>query len=472
MKEDYNSEKHRGLITVLSIIAVLLIGVGIFFYYSFFRQTKSELIEAVPTDAIFLYEVNDNASFTKDITPLLPYFNELFSMEALPAFETMYNALPTNEYDITLSGHPFENRATLLFNMHMEKNAFKRLLKALSIAPENCEKFEQQKIYTYGTNFQKLYFVYFNHILSITTNKDLLKKAVFQHLHPKNLLSVDEFKKLYDLAEKNKTHNWIFINAAYMDNLGQYFKPGTSAKIQSVKTLATWGAFQLRIASNEVFLSGYVTASSNLLSRFGDVTPDTATPEELLPYHACWYHRLELPSYDICYFSMPQDSAGIYPYMLVRRDTLGNAYTPFADQHQVEAMMIAYPNGIFPVNDSIKIPEGSTFDTNQYKFFTCKSNGYLFATSENALSAYNQDIAGNGNIGENRFYKFAKGNIASNNLIEFTLYNTAESKPMLPLLNELGAKSRFGQELRIFSFTFSDITDGYATVNIYLNFLK
>lgn len=472
MKVDYNNEKHRGLITVLSIIAVLLIGVGILFYYSFFRQTKSELVEAVPTDALFLYEVNDNTSFAKDITPMLPYFNELFSMNALPAYETMHNALPESQYDITISGHSSENGTVLLFNTHIDKNAFRRLLKTLSIDPANCEKFEQQKIYTYGTNFQKLYFVYFNHILSISTNKDLLKKSVIQNLHPKNLLSVNEFKQLYDIAEKNKKQNWLFVNNTYWNMLSEYFTSDVASKLQVIKNLSNWSAFQIRFSQNEILLSGYATLDDGKLGQLKEIKTDCDIPDNIMPYHTCWYHKLEFPDHDICHFALPGDSTILYPFMLVRHDTLGQAFSPFINEQYAEDLKAAYPNGIYPVTDSITVPEGSMFDTNRYTYFTVKGNAYVYATSPEAIAAFNRDFATNGPIDGNRYYKFSKSNTATNNILEYAYYNTQDKKPLASKLSEKGKKTNFGQNLLIFSLSVSDISDEYASVNLYLNFVK
>ena len=53
-------KENRPWLIWLTIVAVLLAGVGIFFYYNLFRQSKSELIEAIPTDAAFIFTLNDN----------------------------------------------------------------------------------------------------------------------------------------------------------------------------------------------------------------------------------------------------------------------------------------------------------------------------------------------------------------------------------------------------------------------------
>ena len=199
MKEEYNTEKHRGWAIWLSIFALLLIGVGIFFYYSFFRQSRSELIEAVPTDAQYVFEINDNPAFQKGVASMAPYFTEAFALDVLPAYEDIYKQM-AGTYDLTISGHRSANGIRVLFNTHIEKAVFKKLLRALSIDPANFTSFEHYKIYTYGTHFKSLKFAYFNHILTVSDDIDLLKKALIQHTHPKNLLSDKSFKDLYNLT--------------------------------------------------------------------------------------------------------------------------------------------------------------------------------------------------------------------------------------------------------------------------------
>ena len=127
--------ENRPWVIWLTLIAIILAGVGVFFYYTLFRQEKSELIEAIPTDAAFIFALNDNDGFVTSTTKVAPYLNELFVLDALPAFETMRGKLPAGEYDLTVSGHPGNDGVSILFNMHADKAAFKRLLRALSIDP-------------------------------------------------------------------------------------------------------------------------------------------------------------------------------------------------------------------------------------------------------------------------------------------------------------------------------------------------
>ena len=230
--------ENRPWIIWLTIAAVMLAGVGVFFYYNFFRQSKSELIEAIPTDAAFIFALNDNDGFVSATREVTPYLNELFVMDALPAYETMRGKLPTGEYDLTVSGHASNEGVSVLFNMHADKAAFKRLLRALSIDPNNYISFEGSRIYTYGTNFKSMKFVYINHIISISPDVELLKRAIVQHAHPKDLLSDKQFKEMYNLTEKNRKQNWLIINPErYTPYLSSFLTEDLSKKLSNLLIL-------------------------------------------------------------------------------------------------------------------------------------------------------------------------------------------------------------------------------------------
>ncbi len=256
--KNYARESRPWLIWA-TIIAVICAGVGIFFYYNLFRQTKSELIEAIPTDAAFIFAVNDNDGFVTSTSTVAPYLNELFATDALPAFETMRSKLPKGEYDLTISGHAEDDAMNVLFNMHADKAAFKKLLHALSIDPRNYTAFENNRIYTYGTNYKSVKFALVNHIISFSTDMELLKRAIVQHAHPKDLLSDKKFKEIYNLTEKNRKQNWLIVNPErYLTYLSSFLKEDLMGNITGSLEAAGWTAFQLRFSGNEMFMSGYM----------------------------------------------------------------------------------------------------------------------------------------------------------------------------------------------------------------------
>lgn len=475
MKEDYTPEKHHGWIIWLSIFAVLIIGVGIFFYYTFLRQTHSELVEAVPTDVEYLFEVNDNETFYQTVTPLLPYFNEAFAMEALPAYETVYHKLPgRNPYNLTISGHPTENGTHILFNTHIEKAEFKKLLRALSIDPANYKKFEQYKIYTYGTNFKSLKFAYFNHILSISDDVELVKKALIQHTHPKSLLNDDIFKDLYTLTNKNVKQNWLILNCpTYGKSISELFTKEVVSNVKENNLFTSWAAFQLRISKNEVFLSGYTPASSEAKTFKQKVNQQLS--EGFLPFNTEWFHKTghrARSQYATCKFSLAADSSRHYEYFVIMQDSLLKTFIPYGDIDKAEALRNNYPNGIYPVTDST-FQGRLVAESKNYAFFEERNGNYIFAPTEDALNLYNKAMSSNGNILDNRYYKFSKNNVASTSIEEFTYYNSESNGHTQCVFSKIGKATKLGQQLTIFTASCTDISnDDYAAVNLYMNFNK
>lgn len=466
MKEEYNTEKHRGWAIWLSILALLLIGVGIFFYYSFFRQSRSELIEAVPTDAQYVFEINDNTAFQKGVASMAPYFTEAFALDVLPAYEDIYKQM-AGTYDLTISGHPSANGLRVLFNTHIEKAVFKKLLRALSIDPANFTSFEHYKIYTYGTHFKSLKFAYFNHILTVSDDIDLLKKALIQHTHPKNLLSDKSFKDLYNLTSKNLKQNWVLLqDPGYSQHLATFLTEEAYARMHKAIPMSDWSAFQIRIGHNEVILSGYAAATDQLKEAARQNAKRTFdTPSEMLPFVTEWYYQKAGDNYATCTFSIAGDSSKHHEFLIVMQDTIHKALVPFGNEEHADAFRNQHPSGIYPVTDSTftTFPELSPA---HYALFVERADALLFAPTQEALTLYYKMLSNKGKISSNRYYRFSQNNAASSNILDFTFYNTGTSAKSF--FSKAGQQSFIGRDLAIFSANCTDVTDEYASVNIYI----
>lgn len=471
MKEEYNCEGHRAWVVWISLIAVILMGVGIFFYYTFLRQTPAALIQVVPNDAVFLFEVNDHDDFVQTTYKgIQPCLNELFAMDVLPAFETVSGKMAASEeLPLIISGHASEKGLSLLFNARADKHAFRKLLRSLSIDPANYTSYEQYKIYTYGTNYKSLKFVYFNHVLSVSDNVELLKKALMQHTHPKNLLSDKSFRKLIEVAVKNQKQNWLFVhNPVYFEFLSTWFNESVTSVLGKLKTLSEWSGYQLRISQNEVFLSGYATVDNPKLVDLAGRKSVTEYPDERMPFNTIWYYREAMPDYAAHRFAMLNDSNAICRFLLVPHDTLGKAYNPFEGSAWTDSMRLAYPTGIYPVTEDIQMPDATIFGTDVYRCFIDRDGYYVFAPSMEAMAWYLRDLSRNGALASNRYYMFASTNTASDNLLEFDYFNSSSQRPLFQLMSDKGKTSFVGQHLRVFSITCNAVDDGLASVNLYL----
>ncbi len=472
MQEDYNTDRQRYWIFWVSMVAALLVGVGIFFYHHFFKQSKSELIDAVPADAVFLFDINDHQAFARDIASLRPYFNELFAMDALPAYETVYNSLPEKAYDLSISGHNYGSGFSLLFNTRLDEASFKRLLKELRLDPSNYSSFEQQRIYTFGTDYKSLKIVYCHHILSISDNLELLKKSIVQQRHPKNLLSERRFKDLYSISEKNRKQNWLFIkNQQYADFLKGFFNIDGGALFKSIPQQALWSAFQLRITPNEIFLSGYIASDDATFKGMKNQTPHGDVPDDRIPFTADNYCLIDRGSYGVCSFTIRDDSLQRH-YLLASHDTLTGKFDPFEESHLLDTLRNKYPDNIYPATDRIILPEKPAADTLTYAVFTVSGDQYLFAVTPEDIAFYNKELASKGELADNRYYKFSKGNIASSNVLEYAFFNNADRRPLDNSLSGKGKLTQWGKDLRIICISCHTTADSFVPLNIYINFGK
>lgn len=489
-------KENRPWLIWLTIIAVILAGVGIFFYYNFFRQSKSELIEAIPTDAAFIFTLNDNDGFVSGTREVTPYINELFAMDALSAYETMRGKLPDGEYDLTVSGHVQGNIVSLLFNTHADKAAFRRLLRALSIDPNNYTAFENNRIYTYGTNFKSVKFVYTNHIISFSTDVELLKRAIVQHSHPRNLLSDNGFKKMYQLSEKNQKQNWLIINAKdYIPYLSAFLKGEASKALAECLNPIGWMALQLRFSGNGMHFSGYTFVSQPDNSGFGFFDQRTGNGREitsLFPAKADWYAQLETPKLrennkvkalqhaeqlvelnpsEVGYFSFRTDSCS-QRFVIMLPDSNKNALEVFfGNATAADSARNAHPDGFFPI--PFPLPQLlPTIAPDSAMWFVEKDNALVFSDSKEALKAYQNSMKSVGDLTQNRLYPYVNEAVASSSLLNFVIFNEEGNAFWTERLSDKGNASRFGKELRIFSFSCEtmDVKNGLLPVNLYLLF--
>jgi hypothetical protein len=487
---------NRTWIIWITIFAVIFAGVGIFFYYTLFRQSKSELIEAIPTDASFIFTLNDNDAFVNSSAHLIPYLDELFVMDAMPAFETMRGKLPAGEYDLTVSGH-YENEALkLLFNMHADKSAFRRLLRALSIDPNNYTSFENNRIYTYGTNFKSVKFVYLNHIISFSTDVELLKRAIVQHAHPKNLLSDKQFKAMYDLSEKNRKQNWLIINPKkYTAHLSSYLNESMSNQLSKCLENAGWTALQLRFSGNEMHLSGYTLLENTDNEDFElKIKKKSGEMEIVDRYPAsvdCYTHleirnardfklkRLfddkqtirDLALSEIGYFTMHGDSTK-YHYAILLPNSEKNALEIFyKDATKADSVRAAHPDGYFQTPQPL-LPLLKALAPDSATWFVEADNALVFADSKEALTHYLNSLKATGTLTQNRLYPFVNEAVASSTLLNFVIFNEENNTFWTDHLSEKGKISRFGKNLRIFSLSCDAVEEDQhlVPVNLYLLF--
>ncbi|HOF46532.1 MAG TPA: hypothetical protein PLZ46_07100, partial [Bacteroidales bacterium] len=151
----FNESYKKKVLLGGTFLGVVLIFLGIFFYYIFFKQHNANLIETVPVDAAYILLLNDNESFNKTLAQVSPFLNEVFFFEAFQGCQFIVNKAPSKhqkkENNIIASGHFVENKGVLLYSTQMSELNFNSLLNSLQIDRRNYVEFEKERIYTYGT---------------------------------------------------------------------------------------------------------------------------------------------------------------------------------------------------------------------------------------------------------------------------------------------------------------------------------
>jgi hypothetical protein len=256
-------------ISFFTTIAIIIFGVGMFLFYYFFRQVNAKLIETIPPDAAFLFQINDNEIFIKTSKTIHPFICPFFELNAYPGCQFFLDQLPGKYNQVVFSGHATDGKFAILFACKINERAFTQLLSKLQIDVKNCQKFEQCKIYTHGTHLKRFMFTYHKGIFVASENMNLLKKAISQLKNPKNLTTTKSFVTLFNVTEKNKKQNWLILNnCSYFSNFQPFFNPETNSSFVRFSANIPWAAYQVRFSGLEMLLAGYVSVNNRFENDF------------------------------------------------------------------------------------------------------------------------------------------------------------------------------------------------------------
>ena len=264
-------ERRLNILAIATTAIIIIFGGGVYFYYYFFRQVNAKLIETIPTDAAFLFQINDNETFLKTVKHIYPYINPLFGLDAYPGCQFFVDQLPGKYNQVVFTGHSNGDNFSILFACKISERAFKQLLAKIQIDERNHVKFEQCKIYTHGTHLKRFVFTYNNGVFLASENVTLLKKSITQLKNPKNLTNLKSFETLYNILEKNKKQNWLILNnKRYFSHFESFFTNETNTLLTHFASSISWTAYQVRFSKLEMSLSGYLSINDSFQEYFNN----------------------------------------------------------------------------------------------------------------------------------------------------------------------------------------------------------
>lgn len=492
-----NSSSKAWLISS-AVIGIVLIFVGLFFYNNFFRQTNAPLIETVPAEAAFVFEINDNEQFVKSSASLMTYLTDLFAIDGLAGFESFLEKMPKKDGQILVAGFVEDDKLVPLFSTRMDQHYFKNLLKVLQIDPRNNIKFEEYEIYSYGTHYKDFKFVFHNGVFSVSEDIELLKKTIVQLKYPKGLTNMKSFKELHELVDKNVKQNWLLINPQEYVN---YLKTKTGEQYvdfwDSYAGVAEWCAYQVRFSDVEMFLSGYAYTENPMVQKFAEGNAPAEFPQRVVPITAnaitviddenhqqlfkyfkqnqsiATKEQLDdferIAPVQSVFFSLSTDTLS-YRYCVLKLDTTCASYVSFfADSLAADSVLRNSQNGIYSCDAISLAPLFSSIGNgNDYHCFMQVRDCYVLADTVAALEHY-KAIAKNTNyIESGNSFRFAASNTPSDAVCNFLFFNHDEvlKKYMEPTF----AKKSKMNDLKVFSFSLAVPTQKMVSSNIYLKF--
>jgi hypothetical protein len=219
-----------------------------------------------------LFQINDNETFIKSSKTIYPHINPLFGLDAYPGCQFFVDQLPGKYNQVVFSGHPNGETFSILFACKIKERAFELLISKLQIDVKNCIKFEQCKIYTFGTHLKRFVFTYHKGIFLASENMLLLQKAINQLKNPRNLTTLKSFETLFSITEKNKKQNWLILNHnRYFSNFKSYFVDESNNTFTQFSTNVPWSAYQVRFSGLEMLFSGYIAVNTTFQSYFNSL---------------------------------------------------------------------------------------------------------------------------------------------------------------------------------------------------------
>ncbi len=463
----------KKIIIGLTFFAIVLIITGIFSYYNFFRQHNATLIDAVPPDATFIFKINDEELFLKNITHISPYLNEIFSFDAFIGSQSFIDKSSIkgdkSKHKIMISGHRIEEQDAILYLATMDPGTFKDLLKTLRIDSRNCINYEKEKIYSYGTHFKKFYFVCHHNIFSVSESLPLLKKSILQHKQLQNLFDQKDFKEIYEITEKNNKQNWLFINhELFISHFSKNLSEKYQMSVAPFKKAKNWSAYQISFTETEMELSGYMIPGDSFFVSL-DHNSDMAQllPLEILPFSTSYY---QIENKDKCpiTFSLHKDSLD-FSYGVCPSNTLfPNPESLFPSDYTQDSSVSYKDISIYRLGETQK---SSLFEEKNItpNYFIYTKNYFICSDSINALKYYIDQAKSENTLEDLPLFRISQNHLPSSSAYQvINFFHNEQQRKNIFAPDKLHLQ--FINKISILAISMDSPQNGISATKIYIKF--
>ena len=287
----------------LIVLLVLVIGIGIAGYFVLNKEQKviSSTINAIPTDATLVFEINNLNDFSTKINNKSIYWNELTQIKIFKKVKTELIALDSifnkddnlrNNYfkkSLLISAHKSgKNDINFLFVIQNKLNTNFDKIKTtffLKDSDLSISDYDKSKIYTLK-NGEKYSFSIINGVIIISKSKLLIEKAI-RHINAGvSILDNPTYKKIALTAGANVDAN-LYLNVnSISDLLNPILSKDLLAKINLSSSFTDQTELDFYIKENEILLNGFSYLSdslNNYMNIFKGQKSVSFDIEEILP---------------------------------------------------------------------------------------------------------------------------------------------------------------------------------------------
>lgn len=481
------------------ILLILVVGLCIFGYIRYLKKSTAELLETVPNNAAFVFQINDNEDFVKNISQCKNYINDVFGLEALAGFEYFIDLTKndkTNHEQVVISGHQVNDKIALMLSFKMNEASFSKLLSTLQIDNQDYTTYQHCKFYEVGTHYRKFVITFQHGLFTAAEDRSILEQSISGLGTARNLYGDKAFQPIIELLKKNDKQNWLIINhenfvACQSDKINETYQ----SEFAQIAALSSWSAYQIRFSGAEMTLSGYSLMKENsFFQRFISQNGTSEDfPKALIPANSDFCLALHVPdlkSYtnnssteaaqnlialnaqESYYFSVTYQDTLTCDYLLVKGDTSQAFITSILPEtHTMDSVKSKYKK--FNIYTCGKTQFATALSDRHAQlhpnYFIDNQGYYIFADSVETLKKYIDEYTSGHTFEQNQQFLYALNIVPSNNRFMFYYQNQDNGIRRILSKSFIKKKSNF-EQLQTFVYVFSQPMQNLIPNNLYIKF--
>lgn len=491
-------KSHKTLWIIISLLALFaVVGASVAWYTGFLKKNTADALSAVPKDAVYVLQLNDNENFTYTSSKCMPTLSDLISLNAMEGFQFFYDQIVGKskaKSTMVVSGHFNKEKTQLLMSVNADANDFARILKTLKINQKNHSTYKKIKIYEVATHHANYFICQHNGIFSAAENIKILQNSINCLGNSSNLISQADFTVIQDVVNKNPKQNWFIVEHRRLaESLQGKVAENYREQFARIGELADWSAYLMTFSDYEMQLTGYSTLKKgSFYEKYDGISVENGSvPAAILPCNLSYYESFQLGD-NAALLSKNQvaDSvSNLYRALNAKEllhfafnvggeevrctalpcDTAAEALTTLLDSVEMAPAITYKRHAIYAcpisnltdVENRAKAPQSNYFIENQ--------GYYVFADSASILKSYIDLVSGSNTLAVNQQFVFAQSHLPSSFCYEMFFQNHDHilSRYLSPAFKK---KKTPVKSIKVFAFNALSSIDGLVPNNIYLKF--